>query len=208
MNRNWVCADMRLTSSQKRSVLESSSGASTSSSRQNGAGLSWNIANTSEIAVSAFSPPDSRWMLLFFLPGGCAITCTPASRISSPVMTSFASPPPNSVGNSEPKWLVDAVEGLAQQLARLAVDLADRVLERRHRLVQVGGLRVEEALALAALASSSSAARLTAPSAAIVAGEARDLALQGGRARRVARLRSQQRLRRHRPRAAGVANCS
>jgi hypothetical protein len=49
--------------------LASSSGASTSSSRQNGAGLSWKIANTSAIAVSAFSPPDSRWMVLFFLPG-------------------------------------------------------------------------------------------------------------------------------------------
>ena len=104
MNRNWVCADMRFTSSQKRAVFESSSGASTSSSRQNGAGLSWNMANTSEIAVSAFSPPDSRWMLALRLPGGCAITCTPASRISSPVMISLASPPPNSVGNSAPKW--------------------------------------------------------------------------------------------------------
>src|SRR5262249_25054188 len=99
MKRNWVCADMRFTRSQKRTVLESSSGASTSSSRQNGAGLSWNMAKTSEIAVSAFSPPESRWMLALRLPGGCAITCTPASRISSPVMISFASPPPNSVGN-------------------------------------------------------------------------------------------------------------
>ena len=100
MNRNWVCADMRRTRSQKRSVLESSSGASTSSSRQNGAGLSWNSENTSAMAVSAFSPPDSRWMLAFRLPGGCAMICTPASRISSPVMLSLASPPPNSVGNS------------------------------------------------------------------------------------------------------------
>jgi hypothetical protein len=61
------------------------------------------MANTSAMAVSAFSPPDSRWMVWFFLPGGCASTCTPASRISSPVMTSRALPPPNSSGNMRPK---------------------------------------------------------------------------------------------------------
>src|SRR3954462_5085893 len=94
MNRNCVCADMRFTRSQKRPVLVSSSGASTSSSRQNGAGLSWNIENTSEIAVSAFSPPESRWMLALRLPGGCAMTWMPESRISSPVRRSFAWPPP------------------------------------------------------------------------------------------------------------------
>ena len=47
---------------RKRSVFGSSSGASTSSSRQNGAGFNWNSANTSAVAVSAFSPPDSRWI--------------------------------------------------------------------------------------------------------------------------------------------------
>src|SRR5258708_7780613 len=40
INRNWVCCDIFSTNSQKRSVLASSSGASTSSNRQNGAGLS------------------------------------------------------------------------------------------------------------------------------------------------------------------------
>src|SRR5450830_1033330 len=60
MNRNWVFEDMRLTMLQKRSVLASSSGASTSSSKQNGAGFNWNIENTSAVAVSAFSPPDSK----------------------------------------------------------------------------------------------------------------------------------------------------
>ena len=44
-------------------VLASSSGASTSSSRQKGAGLSWKMANTSAMAVSAFSPPESKWMV-------------------------------------------------------------------------------------------------------------------------------------------------
>gem|GEM_PF-6010366 len=104
MKRNCVCADMRLTISQKRSVLLSSSGASTSSSMQNGAGLSWNIENTRAIAVSAFSPPESRWMVLFFLPGGCAMTWMPESRISSPVRISLASPPPKSCGKRMPNW--------------------------------------------------------------------------------------------------------
>jgi hypothetical protein len=53
-------ADMSRTIAQNRSVFGSSSGASTSSRRQNGAGLIWNSANTSEIAVSAFSPPDEQ----------------------------------------------------------------------------------------------------------------------------------------------------
>src|SRR5213594_977075 len=103
MNRNWVSPDIFLTRSQKRSVLASSSGASTSSSRQNGAGFSWKKENTKAIAVSAFSPPESRWMVVFFLPGGRAITCTPQSSISSPVMMSWASPPPKSAGNISPK---------------------------------------------------------------------------------------------------------
>src|SRR6185369_2511733 len=45
---------------------------------------------------------------------------------------------------------VHAVEGLAQQLAGLAVDAPDGVLQRLHRLLEVGGLRIEKALALAA----------------------------------------------------------
>ena len=60
MNRNCVCADILRTSSQKRTVFESSSGASTSSSRQKGAGFSWKSEKTSAIAVSAFSPPERR----------------------------------------------------------------------------------------------------------------------------------------------------
>ncbi len=43
---------------------------------------------------------------------------------------------------------VDRLVGGAQQLARLAVDPPNRVLEGRDRLVQVGDLRVEETLAL------------------------------------------------------------
>src|SRR5260221_2034391 len=49
-----------------------------------------------------------------------------------------------------PEMPVHAFEGLAQELARLAVNLADRILQRRHPLFEVGGLRIEGCLALAA----------------------------------------------------------
>src|SRR5438128_2707213 len=76
------CAISR-TTSQKRPTLASSSGASTSSIRQNGAGFSWNSASSSATAVIAFSPPDSRWIVLLRLPGGRAITATPVLSRSS-----------------------------------------------------------------------------------------------------------------------------
>ena len=87
--------------------------------------------------------------MLFFLPGGCAITCTPASRISSPVIIRRAVPPPNSVGNMRPKWSLTWSKVVASSSRVSRSILLDRVLERRHRLGQVGVLRVEEALALA-----------------------------------------------------------
>ena len=48
-----------------------------------------------------------------------------------------------------PKWPLTVSKVSLQQLARLAVDAADRVLQRVDGLVEVGRLRVEEALALA-----------------------------------------------------------
>ena len=78
MKMNCTLRDMSRTMSQKRPTLFSSSGASTSSSRQNGAGFRSKIANTSATAVSAFSPPDSWLMVLLRLPGGRAMTDTPA----------------------------------------------------------------------------------------------------------------------------------
>ena len=73
MNMNCTARTSRRTMSQKRPTLCSSSGASTSSSRQNGAGFRSKIENTSATAVSAFSPPDSCWMELLRLPGGRAM---------------------------------------------------------------------------------------------------------------------------------------
>src|SRR5438874_163438 len=99
MNTNYTRVDISRTISQNRQTLCSSSGASTSSSRQKGAGLRSKMANTRATAVSAFSPPDSRWMVLFFLPGGRAMTATPAVSLSSPTSSRYACPPPNRRGN-------------------------------------------------------------------------------------------------------------
>ena len=104
-NKNCVFSLICLTKLQKRSVLLSSSGASTSSIKQNGAGLSLNIANTSAIAVSAFSPPDNKAIVVFFLPGGCAKTCKPLSNISLPCSSSLAWPPANKVLKSALKCI-------------------------------------------------------------------------------------------------------
>src|SRR5690606_2515144 len=84
-NRNCTCSLISLTIAVKRPTLASSSGASTSSSRQNGAGLRRKIANTRATAVIAFSPPDSSEMLDTRLPGGRAMIATPVSSRSSPV---------------------------------------------------------------------------------------------------------------------------
>lgn len=78
-------------------------GASTSSSRQKGAGFSSKMANTRAAAVRAFSPPDKRWMELLRLPGGRAMMRTPASGESRSMSSRLACPPPNSLGNMRPR---------------------------------------------------------------------------------------------------------
>ena len=85
-------------------MLASSSGASISSSRQNGLGRYLKIANINDIAVSAFSPPDSNWTFCSRLPGGCAMMSMPLSSMSlSSSITSPARPPPNRIWNISPK---------------------------------------------------------------------------------------------------------
>src|SRR5208283_4615367 len=84
MKMNCTLRAMSRTMSQKRPTLFSSSGASTSSRRQNGAGFKSKIANTKATAVNAFSPPDNWLMVLLRLPGGRAMTETPAASDSSP----------------------------------------------------------------------------------------------------------------------------
>ena len=99
MNINCTDLDISSTIFINLKVFKSSSGASTSSSRQNGAGFNSNIANTKAKAVRAFSPPESCEIDEFFLPGGLAINTTPAFRASSSVNVNSAIPPPNNLGN-------------------------------------------------------------------------------------------------------------
>ena len=72
MKRVWVRVRISFSILQKRSTLASSSGASTSSSTQIGAGLARNTPKISAAAVRACSPPDIRLMLASRLPGGQA----------------------------------------------------------------------------------------------------------------------------------------
>src|SRR5262249_39987205 len=98
MMMNCVCSCMPRSISTNRPMLASSSGASISSSRQNGLGLNLNMPNIRAIAVSAFSPPDRSWTLCSRLPGGCAMISMPLSSGSlSSSSVRPARPPPKSV---------------------------------------------------------------------------------------------------------------
>src|SRR5690606_4338440 len=80
---------------------------------------------------------------------------------------------------------VDRVVGLLQQLAGLAIDAPDRVLERADRLVQVGRLPVQEALALAGLRELVERSQIHRAQRGDRVGQARHLALQPRRPRRL-----------------------
>ena len=56
---NWELEENLLIILLNLSMLLSSSGASTSSKTQNGAGFNNYIANRREVAVNVFSPPDN-----------------------------------------------------------------------------------------------------------------------------------------------------
>ena len=64
--------EQQLNESQKKQTPPYSTydNPTTSSNKQNGAGLSSNNENTNAKAVSAFSPPDNKWILLLRFPGG------------------------------------------------------------------------------------------------------------------------------------------
>ena len=83
------------------STLLSSSAASISSSKQNGDGLRFCIANKRHIAVSAFSPPDNCIIFCSFFPGGCEMMVMAASSISASGSSSIVPfPPPKSCLNT------------------------------------------------------------------------------------------------------------
>ena len=74
MTRNFVLEVFAISSTrlQKRSTFVSSSGASTSSRTQIGAGFDKKTANKSEKAVKACSHPESNVRFCSFFPGGLA----------------------------------------------------------------------------------------------------------------------------------------
>ena len=93
---NWVCLPIVSRTARKRSTFASSRVVSTSSSTQNGVGLTRRMANTKAQAVRERSPPDSRSRLWGRLPGGRATISIPVLRISSiSVIESWAVPPWN-----------------------------------------------------------------------------------------------------------------
>src|SRR3990167_1098540 len=71
---------------------------------QKGEGFNRNNAKINAVAVNAFSPPDNRWIWLFRLPGGCAITEIPVVSKSSDVNSMRAAPPPNNRGKRSEKF--------------------------------------------------------------------------------------------------------
>src|SRR4029453_14753780 len=91
---NCVSSVISRSSRVKRSMFASSSGASTSSRMQNGDGRKRKIAIRSEIAVSAFSPPERSRIDWFRFPGGCAMISTPDSRGSFSSSSRISAVPP------------------------------------------------------------------------------------------------------------------
>ena len=80
---------------------------------QNGEGLVWKRAKSRAIAVRAFSPPESSMTLCRRLPGGCAITSTPLSRMSSSSIKESPAVPPPKVVQANP-GLEAATQALAE----------------------------------------------------------------------------------------------
>src|SRR5258705_16483 len=109
ISRNCESTASSVTISLNRPTFASSSAASTSSSRKNGDGRTWNTATSSAIAVSVFSPPESRFTFCSRLPGGDAMISMPASSTSSlSVSARLARPPRNSRGKFSEKRLLTA----------------------------------------------------------------------------------------------------
>ena len=78
----------------------SSRAASISSMTQNGVGCTFKMEKSNAMATKAFSPPESREMVLRVFPGGWALISMPQRRMSlSSSSSSVAWPPPKSSVN-------------------------------------------------------------------------------------------------------------
>ena len=95
ISMNWVPLKL-FTRFANLTTFMSSRGASISSMTQKGLAFIRKSANKSDIAVIAFSPPESSDMFCSFFPGGLAMISIPDSRmLSLSVSTRSASPPLN-----------------------------------------------------------------------------------------------------------------
>ena len=134
--------------STNRPMFASSSGASISSSRQNGLGLYLNRPNISAIAVSAFSPPDSSCTLCRRLPGGCGDDLDAAlERIVFVEQRQAGAAAAEQRAERLLEVRVDGGERLGEALPRRLVDALDRFAGLRDRVDEVLALRREERVA-------------------------------------------------------------
>ena len=116
----------------KRSMLASSSAASTSSSTQNGLGRLRKIANKSATQVIVFSPPLRSEMLRGSLPGGRATISMPLSRMStfsSKIDVGLAAA--EEIAEKRLEMAADGFQRLGEQPPAVGVDPLDDLLQRR-----------------------------------------------------------------------------
>ena len=94
MAMNWVLPLMRRMYRANRVTLASSRAASISSMTQKGVGRTLRMAKYRAMATKAFSPPESREMVLRALPGGCTRISMPQFKTSSGSSSSSVALPP------------------------------------------------------------------------------------------------------------------
>ncbi len=111
----------------KRPMFASSSGASTTSSRQNGVGLIRKIEMIKATAVSAFSPPDSSITLACFCGGLDDDVDTGLQLILLVGQLSSARAATEQSWKDLLKLFVDQGKGLKDAFAGSAVDAVDRL---------------------------------------------------------------------------------
>ena len=100
------------------------------------------------MAVSAFSPPDSRWIDVLRLPGRLRDDLHAGVEDLLAGQHELRLPAAEEHREEPGEVLVDRVERLLQELSGFAIDLANGVLERRHRFREIGRLGVQILLAL------------------------------------------------------------
>jgi len=121
-----------------RPMFASSSGQSISSSRQNGLGLYLNRPNINEIAVSAFSPPESSCTLCRRFAGRLRDDLDPAlERIVFVEQRQAGAATTEQRAEHVLEVAIDGAERLIESLAGRLVDAGDRLARLRDRIDQV-----------------------------------------------------------------------